>query len=49
MIYANGDRMMFLHRPISAFLGAVTFIILFWPVGAWFRSPLSIEARGRRK
>jgi TctA family transporter len=35
MIKANGNPMVFFERPISAFLGAATFLILFWPAGAW--------------
>jgi TctA family transporter len=34
MIKANGNPMMFFQRPISAFLGAATIVILLWPVGA---------------
>ena len=35
MIKANGNPMVFFERPISAFLGVATFIILLWPVGTW--------------
>jgi len=35
MIKANGNPMAFFERPISAFLGVATLIILLWPVGAW--------------
>jgi putative tricarboxylic transport membrane protein len=35
MIKSNGKLTPFFERPISAFLGAATLIILFWPVGAW--------------
>jgi TctA family transporter len=35
MIKANGNVMAFFERPIAAFLGVATFIILLWPVGTW--------------
>lgn len=35
MIKANGNAMVFFERPISAGLGAVTFVILFWPAASW--------------
>jgi TctA family transporter len=35
MIKANGNAAVFFQRPISAFLGVATLVILFWPVGAW--------------
>jgi putative tricarboxylic transport membrane protein len=35
MIKANGNALAFFERPIAAFLGAGTLLILFWPVGAW--------------
>jgi putative tricarboxylic transport membrane protein len=35
MIKSNGKLIVFFERPISAFLGVATLIILFWPVGAW--------------
>jgi TctA family transporter len=35
MIKANGNPMAFFERPIAAFLGTATFVILFWPVGKW--------------
>jgi putative tricarboxylic transport membrane protein len=42
MIKANGNVMAFFERPISAFLGIATFLILVWPVGKWlWRSSFS--------
>jgi len=35
MIKANGNPMVFFERPISAGLGVVTIVILFWPVASW--------------
>ena len=35
MIKSDGDVTAFVTRPIAGFLAASTFIILFWPVGAW--------------
>lgn len=35
MIKANGNPMVFFERPISAGLGALTIVILFWPVASW--------------
>jgi TctA family transporter len=35
MIKADGNPLVFLQRPISAFLFFFTAIILLWPVGTW--------------
>lgn len=35
MIKANNNPLVFFERPISASLGVLTFIILFWPLGSW--------------
>lgn len=35
MIKANGNPMVFFERPISAGLGVLTIVILFWPVASW--------------
>jgi len=35
MIKSDGDVTAFVTRPIAGFLAVSTFIILFWPVGAW--------------
>lgn len=35
MIKANGNPLVFFERPIAASLGAVTIVILFWPLASW--------------
>lgn len=35
MIKANGNPLVFFERPISASLGVLTIIILFWPLASW--------------
>lgn len=35
MIKSNGNPLVFFERPISAGLGVLTFVILFWPVASW--------------
>ncbi len=35
MIKSNGSITGFFERPISASLGVVTFVILFWPLASW--------------
>lgn len=35
MIKANGNPLVFFERPISAGLGVLTFVILFWPLASW--------------
>ncbi|QDO99068.1 tripartite tricarboxylate transporter permease [Ferrovibrio terrae] len=35
MIKANGNPLVFFERPISASLGVLTIIILFWPLATW--------------
>lgn len=35
LIKSDGDPTVFFTRPIAMWLAAGTFIILFWPVGAW--------------
>lgn len=35
MIKANGNPLIFFERPISAGLGVLTFVILFWPLASW--------------
>lgn len=35
MIKADGNPLVFFERPISASLGILTFVILFWPLASW--------------
>lgn len=35
MIKADGNPLVFFERPISASLGVLTFVILFWPLASW--------------
>lgn len=35
MIKANGNPLVFFERPISASLGVLTIVILFWPLASW--------------
>lgn len=35
MIKSNGNPLVFFERPISAGLGVLTFVILFWPLASW--------------
>ena len=35
MIKSDGDVTAFVTRPIAMWLAIATFIILFWPLGAW--------------
>lgn len=35
MIKADGNPLVFFERPISAGLGMLTFVILFWPLASW--------------
>ena len=44
LIKSDGDPTVFFTRPIAMWLAAGTFIILFWPVGAWLlkrRNPVA--------
>ena len=47
MIKANGNPLVFFERPISAFLGLATFVILFWPVGKWLWRSVRDRASAR--
>lgn len=35
MIKSDGNPLLFFTRPIAMWLAAATFVILFWPLGAW--------------
>ena len=35
MIKADGNPLVFFERPIAGSLGALTFVILFWPLASW--------------
>jgi TctA family transporter len=50
MIKSDGDVTAFVTRPIALWLAVATFVILFWPVGAWlwrrfFRSRIRFPGR----
>jgi putative tricarboxylic transport membrane protein len=44
MIKSDGDVTAFVTRPIAMWLAIATFIILFWPVGAWLWRRVSSAA-----
>jgi putative tricarboxylic transport membrane protein len=45
MIKSDGDLTAFVTRPIAMWLAIATFIILFWPVGAWLWRRLGVRFR----
>ena len=45
MIKSDGDLTAFVTRPIAMWLAIGTFVILFWPVGAWLWRRFGVRFR----